>query len=319
MPEPARIASFLASGTEIVCGLGLGDRLVAISHECDFPPEITDRPRVTFTRLDSHAASGQIDVQVRQLLAEGAPLYEIDVPRITALRPDLIVTQAQCDVCAVKYEDVLTMVRQEPALQETQVVSLNPLSLADVFRDIERVGTAVDREARAREYVAELKGRVEAIGRRTANFSVQERVRVACVEWIDPLMLAANWMPELIDLAGGVQPFSIGGHHSTYNDWQQVVEFDPQVIVVMPCGFDLARTVVEAQTLSRVPGWSGMSAVRADRVYAVDGNAYFNRSGPRIVDSLEILANLLHSQVFPEPRLAGGGEWSRKLRIQSSS
>lgn len=309
----------LASGTEIICDLGLKDRLVAISHECDFPADITDRPRVTFTRLDSHAASGQIDVQVRQLLAEGAPLYEIDVPRITALQPDLIVTQAQCDVCAVKYEDVLTMVRTEAALRETRVVSLNPLSLDDVFRDIERVGQAVDREARAREYVAELKGRIEAIRDKTAKLSSGERPRVACVEWIEPLMLAANWMPDLIDLAGGVQPFSISGRHSVYNEWQPVVEFDPEVIVVMPCGFDLARTVAEAQALTRVHGWSGMSAVRTDRVYAVDGNAYFNRSGPRLVDSLEILAHLLHPQIFSEPKVAGGNEVSRKMRFASAS
>jgi iron complex transport system substrate-binding protein len=315
MPAPLRIASFLASGTEIICGLGLQDRLVAISHECDFPAKITDRPRVTFTRLDSHAASGQIDVQVRQLLAEGAPLYEIDVPQITALHPDLIVTQAQCDVCAVKYEDVLTLVRQEPALNATRVVSLNPQSLEDVFRDIERVGQAVDRVSRAREYVDELQARIEAVRSKTAKLSAQERPRVACVEWIEPLMLAANWMPEIIDLAGGVQPFSIAGHHSTYNEWQQVVDFDPQVIVVMPCGFDLARTVIEAQTMARVPGWAGMSAVRAKRVYGVDGNAYFNRSGPRIVDSLEILAHLLHPQLFPEASLQGGSNASCPLRI----
>jgi iron complex transport system substrate-binding protein len=209
------------------------------------------------------------------------------------------------------------MVRKEPALRDTRVVSLNPLSLEDVFRDIERVGQAVDREARAGEYIAELKSRVEKIRHRTASLSPEQRPRVACVEWIEPLMLAANWMPDLIELAGGVQPFSMSGRHSVYNDWQQVVEFDPEVIVVMPCGFDLERTIAEAQTLTNVPGWSSMSAVRNGRVFAVDGNAYFNRSGPRVVDSLEILAHLFHPQLFSEPKLTSAGETSRKLQIAS--
>jgi iron complex transport system substrate-binding protein len=156
---------------------------------------------------------------------------------------------------------------------------------------------------------------VESIRRLTARLSADERPRVACVEWIEPLMLASNWMPEVIDLAGGVQTFCVAGHHSIYNEWQQVVDFDPQVIVVMPCGFDLPRAAVEAETLAQVPGWSGLSAVRAGRVHAVDGNAYSNRSGPRVVDSLEILAHLLHPQLFPEPKLAGGGEVSRQLKI----
>ena len=298
MSVPERIASLLASATEILYGLGLGDRVVAVSHECDFPAEVRDKPRATFTNIAVGAPSGQIDVEVRELLAAGSPLYEIDVAQLTALRPDLIVTQAQCDVCAVKYDDVLTVVRTTPALESTRVVALNPQCLDDVFEDIERVGQAVNRVAEARDYVARLRDRVEVVRARTAAIPRDQRPRVLCIEWLEPLMAAANWMPDLIDLAGGVQSLTTSGRHSTYSTWDALREFDPEVIVVMPCGFDLARTIEESRILADLPGWRDVTAVRRGRVYAVDGNAYFNRSGPRLVDSLEILARLVHPRLF---------------------
>lgn len=309
MTEPARIASLLASATEMLYGLGVGDRVVAVSHECDFPPEVRGKPRATFTNIAVGAPSGQIDAEVRQRLAAGSPLYEIDAAQLATLRPDLIVTQAQCDVCAVKYDDVLEVVRTQPALADTRVVALNPLCLADVFADIERVGEAVGRAAGARAYAARLKSRVEAVRQRTAAFPRARQPRVLCIEWLEPLMAAANWMPDLIELAGGVQSLTAAGRHSTYSAWDVLRAFDPEVIVVMPCGFDLARTTDESRLLRNLPGWSEVTAVRRGRVYAVDGNAYFNRAGPRLVDSLEILASLIHPELFDVS--IADGVWSK--------
>ncbi len=303
---PRRIASLLASGTEILYGLGLGDRVVAVSHECDYPAEIAGKPRVTVSHVAA-ATSGAIDDQVRQKLAAGEPLYGIDEAQLVELAPDLIVTQAQCDVCAVKYEDVLSLVRSHVALKDTRVVALNPMTLDDIFADVLRVGDATHARPAGEVYVQNLERRVAAVRDKTILLRPDQRPRVAAVEWIDPLMLAANWMPQLIELAGGLQPLDAAGRHSTYSSWSDVVRFDPQVVLVMPCGFDLARAIAESSTLAQQPGWSELNAVQMGRVYAVDGNAYFNRSGPRIVDSLEILAGLLHPEIFGWPAESKGG------------
>lgn len=301
--QPARIASLLASSTEMLYGLGLGDRVVAISHECDFPAEATTKPRVTTTNVAATASSGEIDQQVQTLLQAGAPLYEIDVERLAELRPDLIVTQAQCDVCAVRYEDVVRAVETHPQLYGARIVSLNPMTLDDIFADILRVGEAAGVVPAASRYVAELRARVEAICAKTAALSASERPRTAFIEWIEPLMLAANWTPELIAMAGGTNLLTKAGVHSSWIDWPAVAALDPEVIVVGPCGFDLPRTLDEAVALPKLAGWSELSAVRTGRVYAVDGNAYFNRSGPRMVESLEIVAHVIHPGLFPPPQL----------------
>jgi iron complex transport system substrate-binding protein len=305
-----RIASLLASGTEMLYALGLGDRVVAVSHECDFPADAINKPRVTATRIAAEADSLDIDRQVRAAVDAGAALYDIDRRRLVDLLPDLIVTQAQCDVCAVRYQDVLDLVRDETSLRETRVVALDPRDLQGVFDDILRVGSAAGADDQATKYVAELRGRVEAIRRRAAEISRAERPRVACLEWLDPLMVAGNWMPELIEIAGGVGGLSRGGQHSPAVSWEALAAFDPQAVVLMPCGFDLSRTRREAACLLRLPGWSELAAVRAGRVFAVDGNAYFNRSGPRMVESLEVMAHLLHPAVFsPPPLIEAWGSW----------
>lgn len=312
MPTPERIASLLASSTEILYALGLGDRVVAISHECDFPAEATTKPRVTRTNVAAEAPSGQIDRQVRSMVSQGAALYELDVEALAALAPELIVTQSQCDVCAVRYQDVLDAVNSHPALRETRVVSLNPMTLDEIYADILRVGEAADVLDEAQCYVELLRVRVKAIRQQTESLAADERPRVVCIEWIEPLMVAANWMPELIELAGGQQPLPGGGQHSTYGDWSEVLRYDPEIVVVMPCGFDLARTVEETPTLARMEGWSGLTAVRQGQVWAVDGNAYFNRSGPRMIESLEILAHLVHPTRFAPPKLAAADRpWVR--------
>ena len=296
-----RIASLLSAGTEILYGLGLGERVVAISHECDWPPEVAGKPRVTSTRVAAGAASGQIDRQVRALTEAGEALYEIDAERLAALSPDLIVTQAQCDVCAVRYQDVIDLVERHESLRRTRVVALNPLSLDDIFADIVRVGEAAEVSEEATRFVAALQARVAAVVAKTKGLAENDRPRVAAIEWIDPVMIAGNWMPELIDLAGGQSGLAAAGRHSGYTPWRLVVEYDPEVILIMPCGFDLARTLAEAPALTALDGWNNLSAVQSGRVHAVDGNALFNRSGPRMVDSLELLAHLLHPPLIPAP------------------
>jgi iron complex transport system substrate-binding protein len=296
-----RIVSLLSSATEILYALGLGDSVVGVSHECDFPAEVVGKPKVSYTNIASDLSSVMIDRQVRELVAAGKPLYEIDVDLLVSLKPDLIVTQAQCDVCAIRYDDVVDTVRSEEALAATKIVALNPQSLGDILADIRRVGAATDRVAAAEQYVSELETRIAAVRDRTGNLPPERRKRVTCIEWIEPLMVAANWTPELVELAGGVQAGAVAGAHSTYTDWESIRTFDPEVIVVLPCGFDLQRTLREATVLRELPGWHDVAAVRAGNVNAVDGNALFNRSGPRIVDSLELLSQLVH------PELDGDG------------
>jgi iron complex transport system substrate-binding protein len=297
----ARIASLLSSATEMLFAIGLGDRVVAVSHECDWPREVAQLPRATFSRIEATAPSRGIDEQVRELSAAGAPLYGLDVDLLGRLAPELIVTQKQCDVCAVRYADVVAAVASDPRLRDTRILALNPLGLAEVLEDIRHVGEAAGVPEVARRCIASLESRVAAIRHRTAGLSAGDRPRLVCIEWTEPLMLAANWVPELIVLAGGRNGLSIGGRHSVYHDWADVVAYDPQVIVVSPCGFDLARTRVEARGLAQLPGWSDCSAVRSGRVFAVNGNAYLNRSGPRLVESVEILAHLLHPNIFAAP------------------
>ncbi|MBI1901425.1 MAG: cobalamin-binding protein [Planctomycetia bacterium] len=344
MSSPQRIVSLISSGTEILFGLGLGERVVGVSHECDFPPEALQRPRVTATRIDVAAASAAIDRQVREMAACGAPLYEIDTGLVEALRPDLIVTQAQCDVCAVRYADVVSAVESRPALRGTKIVALNPACLADIFADIRRVAQAAGCPAEGHAFADRLARRVDAVRRATATHAADRRPRTLCLEWLDPPMAAGNWMPELIELAGGWQDLAPPRVYSPYVTWERIAQFDPEVIVVMPCGFGLERTLREAELLRKAPQWRELSAVRGHAlrgnggsqraaavespargniervpsaqgvppsVFAVDGNAYFNRSGPRMVESLEILAHLLHADVVPPPQLAGGLVWQR--------
>lgn len=300
---PERIASLLAGGTEIVCGLGLADRLVAISHECDFPVDVLDRPRVTRARIDDRAPSGDIDRQVRDAMADGLPLYEIDADRLAALRPDLVVTQSQCEVCAIDEKDVRAVLASNDAFSDTTLVSLNPTTLDAIFADIIAVGRAADCTAAADEYVVKLRRRVDSVREATRDVADDDRPRVACIEWIDPVMVAANWMPNLIELAGARCDLTRAGDRSAYTSWPDVLADDPDVIIVMPCGFDLSRAIEESATLRCMPGWADLAAVRTGRVFAVDGNAYFNRSGPRIVDSLEILATLIHPDRFDRASL----------------
>ena len=291
-----RIASLLPSTTEITCALGFEAGLVGRSHECDFPASVASLPVLTAPKLDASASSLEIDNRVKQLVRDGLSVYRVDAERLRELAPTLILTQDQCEVCAASLPDV------EAALAEwvsgrPRIVSLNPANLGDVWGDVGRVADALGAGGRGREVATELSHHITEVAEQTQR--IRERPSVACVEWIDPLMAAGNWVPELVTLAGGRNLFGATGEHSPWITWASLRDADPDVIVVLPCGFDLARSRAEMPPLSGRDGWSGLRAVKNGRVFLTDGNQYFNRPGPRLVDSLEILAEILHPDVFP--------------------
>ncbi len=304
-----RVVSLLPSSTEIACALGAGGLLVGRSHECDFPPEVAALPVCTEARLDPSAPSREIDDAVRRTVREGVSIYRVDADRLRALRPDVVLTQDQCEVCAASLADV------EEALARwtggtPRLLSLRPASLADVWGDLERVARALDLADAGRALRDALSERVGEIGERAAGLA--ERPRVACLEWIDPLMGAGNWIPELVALAGGHALLGRSAVHSPWITWEDLVAADPDAIVVLPCGFDRARTRAEMAPLVARPGWADLRSVRAGRVFVADGNQYFNRPGPRLVESLEILAEMLHPEVFDFGHRGRGWEpWGR--------
>lgn len=308
-----RIVSLIPSSTEIVCALGFEANLVGRSHECDFPKTVTRLPPLTAPKFPVEGTSYEIDQRVKAILQEGLSVYRVDAEGLSALRPDVIVTQSQCEVCAVSLRDVEAAVCHLVA-SRPHIVSLEPNGLADLFADIARVATALSAEERGRELTTTMQARLQAIAARTAELP---RPSVACIEWIEPLMAAGNWMPELVELAGGVNLFGEAGRHSPWMTFETLAERDPDVIVVLPCGFDIPRTAVEMPPLLRQPGWNKLSAVRSGRVFITDGNQYFNRPGPRVVESLEILAELFHPAQFAA-RHHGTG-WRRLDELATSA
>lgn len=284
MSQPPRIVSLLSSSTEIVAALGCSQWLVGRSHECDYPPEILGLPVCSKPRLDPNAASGEIDAQVKSLVASQLSIFEVDGPLLSELKPDLILTQTLCEVCAVSDRDVLAALGAGTA--EARLVSLCPQCLTDTWNDIETVASALGVPERGVALHAQLRARLEQLKSRIAD---RPRPRVACLEWLDPLMAAGNWVPELVEAAGGSAVVGRAAAHSPWLSWEELAAADPEVIVLMPCGFDLPRTVREAALLAADPRWRALRAVRDSRVYAVDGNQYFNRPGPRLVESAEIL------------------------------
>jgi iron complex transport system substrate-binding protein len=297
MVASPRIVSLLPSSTEIVCALGLDTQLVGVSHECDYPASIADRPRLTAANIHIRAESQTIDREVRALVRDGLSIYRIDTEQLRLLQPDVIITQDQCEVCAVPYAEVVAAVRQVLD-KDTQVVSLQPTLLQDIWADIRTVGRATERLPQADALLETLFERVQIVMAET--ITLRQTPRVAVIEWLDPLIMAGNWMPELIQIAGGQDGLCTPGEHSAPIAWETLLEYAPDVLAVIPCGYILEQTLAEVPTLTRLPGWETLPAVRQGRVYAVDGNAYFNRPGPRIVDSLEILAGLIHPELFEE-------------------
>lgn len=301
-----RVVSLIASSTEIVCALGFADKLVGRSHECDYPESVKRLPALTEAKIMASASSREIDRQVKDLLRDAISVYRVDAEALRRLSPDVIITQTQCEVCAVSLKDVEAALGRELETR-ARVVALEPNSLKDVFEDIRKVARALNAAGKGEALVASLKARIDRV---PAAVAKRPRPRVACIEWLDPLMSAGNWVPELVTLAGGVNLFGEAGKHSPYMDFGSLEKADPDVIVAMPCGFDLARTRAELEALTGLPGFSKLKAAREGRVYAVDGNQFFNRPGPRLVESLEILAEVLHPGV-----LAFGHEgtgWTRE-------
>ncbi len=295
-----RIVSLIASSTEIVCALGKGDMLVARSHECDFPAWVKSLPAVTAPKFPTDGTSYEIDQRVKAIVQEGLAVYRVDAAALEALKPDVIVTQSQCEVCAVSTKDVEAAVCQMIG-SRPQVVSLEPNGLDDIWRDIARVAEALGVPERGRALVGELQARIEAVTARARGAT--RRPTVACIEWVDPLMAAGNWMPELVELAGGTNLFGTAGQHSPWMTFDELCARDPEIIVILPCGYDIARASQDLPLLAREQRWHSLRAVRDGRVFVADGNQYFNRPGPRVADSLEILAELVHPELFP-PRHA---------------
>jgi len=290
-----RIVSLIASATEIVCALGFEGDLVGRSHECDYPESVTRLPVCTEPKFNVVGSSYEIDQRVKAVLQEGLSVYRVDAGLLKRLRPDVIVTQSHCEVCAVSQRDVEQAVGDWLGTRP-KVVSLAPNALADVWESIRQVAAALDAGPRGEELIRRLEERISAIDDRAA--SLAERPTVAYIEWIDPLMAGGNWMPELVALAGGVNLFGVAGKHSPWMTWDDLRGRDPDLIFVAPCGFDLAHTRAEMPHLTWRPDWPDLRAFRTGRVYLADGNAYFNRPGPRLVESLEILAEVLHPNTF---------------------
>lgn len=290
-----RIISLLPSATEIVAALGFIDNLVGRSHECDFPPAVEKLPICSSTKTPVDGSSCEIDERVKEIVAEGLSVYRVDAERLRELEPDLILTQTQCAVCAVTPRDLEEALCEWTGL-EPEIVPLEPNNLDDVWNDIRRVAGALHVPQRAEELIASLTKRLATVRERVRDAA--SRPTVAPIEWLGPLMAGGNWMPELIEVAGGSSLFARPGEHSPWLDWSRLVEADPDVILVLPCGFKIAQTIRDLNLLTKKREWPTLSAVQNGEVYLIDGHHFFNRPGPRLVESAQIVAEILHPDVF---------------------
>ena len=289
-----KIVSLLPSATEIVCALGALEQLVGISHECDFPEEVKGKAVLTSSRIDPHGTSLSIDQAVRSVIKDVLSIYAIDEPRLAALSPDVIVTQDLCEVCAVSLDDVKSAVARISHRDDVKIVSLTPTRLGHLWSDIMQVAEGIDRREAGSLLCLSLQARIAAIQQRSA---AAPRLRVASVEWMEPIMLGGTWMPELIALAGGIPIGAAAGEMAPTIKPDELTRLNPEVVLVKPCGFTLARTLEERAVIER----DILGSVGAEtRVYATDGNAFFNRPGPRLVESLEIMAACVHPTLFDD-------------------
>lgn len=285
-----RIVSLLPSATEIICELGLRDCLVGVSHECDYPSSVRALPAVTESRIPTNASSAEIDALVREQTRAGASLYSLCKEALTSLRPDLIATQALCDVCAVAEEDVRRVAESLP--NDPSIVNLEPMSLAGVFHSIELLGRATGVEHKAAHVVEQLRSRVNQV--RACSECLPAFKRTVFLEWLDPPFCAGHWTPELIQIAGGIECIGSGSGKSETTNWRQISEANPEVLIIACCGFDVPKTLNELSTTRQLRDFKDLRCAKNGEVYVIDGNAFFNRPGPRLVDGLEILANALH-------------------------
>jgi iron complex transport system substrate-binding protein len=295
MKTSQQIVSFLPSATEIACALGLTDQLVGITHECDYPVEIEGKPIVVRSALPIETMNQrEIDVAVAERMRAGHSLYQVDEKLLQELAPDLILTQDLCQVCAPSGTEVshaLNLLAKKP-----RILWLTPNSLEQIFANVRELGEATDHVKEAEELIANGRARLNKIAAVTSRLS--HRPRVFCMEWLDPVYCSGHWVPEMVRLAGGEDTLAREGADSVRIPWDKVREWAPEVLIITPCGFNLEKTIEQSQQLSTYPSWSSLPAVRDGRVYAVDANSYFARPGPRVVDGTELMAHLIHPDVF---------------------
>ena len=300
-----RVLSLLSSTTEIIYALGCGDRLVGRSHECDYPEEVSELPICTIPKFNVDGTSREVDDEVKSLVQSALSIYYINEKLLKELKPDIIFTQSQCEVCAVSLSDVENALKNVTGLS-SRIISVEPNSIEDIFNDILTIAEILNVRKKGKELVELIKEKIDSTEKIVYQKSSPS---VAAIEWIDPLMAAGNWVPQLIKIAGGKNLFGEAGKHSPWMKYNDLVEQDPEIIIVMPCGYDIKKSLIEIKTLESKKGWGSLKAVRNRNVYITDGNQFFNRPGPRIIESLEILLEIIHSD-FSESKHIDSG-WIR--------
>jgi len=289
-----KIYSFIPSATEMVYALGLGDQLCGVTHECDYPPEAKTKPVAIRSLIDSSILSQrEIDDKVVASMSHGHGIYSIDKSLLRACKPDVVITQELCDVCSVSLRDVLSTISDLSA--SCDVVSLKPRGLKGVLEDILEVGEACNAQRAAEALVGSLEARIEAVKERAESL---DRPRVFCVEWFDPVFASGHWVPEMVQIAGGEDAIGLAGQDSRKIPWDQVLAYDPEVLILMPCGFEVDRAVEDLPLLAINEGWQSISAVRNGAVFATNSSAYYSRPGPRLVDGLELMGKMIHPEAF---------------------
>ena len=285
-----KVLSLLSSTTEVVYALGCEDQLVGRSHECDYPPAVMTLPICTKPKFNVDGSSIEVDVQVKSILQNALSVYYINEDLLKELKPDIILTQSQCEVCAVSEKDVKGVVKNITGINP-DIISVEPNSVKDIFKDIKIIAEALNVVDKGADLIEFMKYRIRTLKK---SYDDKSELTVAAIEWIDPLMAAGNWVPELIEMAGGINLFGEAGKHSPWMEYKDLIEKDPQTIIIMPCGYNIQKSIFEIDSLIKQKGWQKINAVQNNKVYITDGNQYFNRPGPRIIESLEILIEIFH-------------------------
>ena len=286
-----RVLSLLSSTTEVVYALGCEDQLVGRSHECDYPPAVITLPICTEPKFNVDGSSIEVDGQVKSILQNALSVYYINEDLLKELKPDIILTQSQCEVCAVSEKDVKSVVKNITGINP-DIISVEPNSVKDIFKDIKIIAEALNVVDKGADLIDFMKNRIRTLKK---PYDVKSELTVAAIEWIDPLMAAGNWVPELIEMAGGINLFGEAGKHSPWMEYKDLIENDPDNIIIMPCGYNIQKSIIEIDSLIKQKGWKEINAVQNDKVYITDGNQFFNRPGPRIIESLEILIEIFHN------------------------
>ena len=286
-----RVLSLLSSTTEVVYALGCEDQLVGRSHECDYPPAVMTLPICTKPKFNVDGSSIEVDGQVKSILQNALSVYYINEDLLKELKPDIILTQSQCEVCAVSEKDVKSVVKNITGINP-DIISVEPNSVKDIFKDIKIIAEALNVVDKGADLIDFMKNRIRTLKK---SYDVKSELTVAAIEWIDPLMAAGNWVPELIEMAGGINLFGEAGKHSPWMEYKDLIEKDPHTIIIMPCGYNIQKSIIEIDSLIKQKGWKEINAVQNDKVYIIDGNQFFNRPGPRIIESLEILIEIFHN------------------------